>query len=317
MLDAVLAASAVTPSLLLLVYFQTRDLFPEPRRLIWLTFGWGILTVIPVICVGFPLMSVVHQIDSPVGQALAHAFGVAAIPEELCKFLVLYFFCFRQHAFDEPMDGVVYGVTTSLGFATLENILYVVGGGFPVALSRALTALPCHALLGVVMGYYVGQIHSHPSNARAYKIKALAWPILMHGLYDFPLLLARITHQNTGEVKGAALSLLSLIPLVLGALFIAAVLILRRLGRAQEKLHPEISPPTFLGELPTLLGAILASASGALILGLLVAIYKSLGEQPAIDSESARFWMANGIAACVVGPLGGWIFWRSIRRTNQ
>jgi RsiW-degrading membrane proteinase PrsW (M82 family) len=59
------------------------------------------------------------------------------------------------------MDGVVYGAVASLGFATLENILYVTPNGFAVAAARAFTAVPGHALLGVIMGYYVGRAKFH------------------------------------------------------------------------------------------------------------------------------------------------------------
>lgn len=69
-------------------------------------------------------------------------------PRGAVQFAVLYFYCRRLNDFDEPLDGIVYGVTASLGFATLENILYVVDGGFEVALVRAFTqcrAMPCSA----------------------------------------------------------------------------------------------------------------------------------------------------------------------------
>ena len=82
---------------------------------------------------------------------------VAAIPEEFVKLAILVGYNMRHHAFDEPMDGIVYGVVASLGFATLENMLFVFEGGISVAVSRAFTAVPLHAFVGAIMGYYVGR----------------------------------------------------------------------------------------------------------------------------------------------------------------
>src|SRR4029450_10832400 len=59
--------------------------------------------------------------------------------------------------FDEPLDGVVYGVAVALGFATLENFLFVARLGLGVAWMRALFAVPAHALFGATMGYYAGR----------------------------------------------------------------------------------------------------------------------------------------------------------------
>ena len=59
--------------------------------------------------------------------------------------------------FDEPLDGVVYGVAVALGFATLENLLFVARLGLGVAWMRALFAVPAHALFGATMGYYAGR----------------------------------------------------------------------------------------------------------------------------------------------------------------
>jgi len=85
------------------------------------------------------------------------------------------------------MDGVVYGATASLGFATLENILYVSGGGWSVAIGRAFSAVPAHACLGAILGYYVGQARFHPERRTSAWLGLLAATIL-HGCYNFPLL---------------------------------------------------------------------------------------------------------------------------------
>ena len=76
---------------------------------------------------------------------------VTAVPEEFFKFWVLYYFCLKLRGFDEPMDGIVYATTISLGFSALENISYSTGI-IGIGLLRALTAVPGHADWGGIMG---------------------------------------------------------------------------------------------------------------------------------------------------------------------
>jgi uncharacterized membrane protein required for colicin V production len=181
--------AAVLPSLLLIWYFYSRDVFPEPRGLLLKTFGLGCLTVLPVLLVGLPVYFLVVMplaAVSPAAGAVAAAVLTAAIPEEFFKFLVVVRYCSRQPEFDEPMDGVVYGAVASLGFATLENVLYVSGGGLETALARSLTAVPCHAFLGAIMGYYVGQARFHPERRGSLLATGLGLPMLLHALYDAP-----------------------------------------------------------------------------------------------------------------------------------
>jgi RsiW-degrading membrane proteinase PrsW (M82 family) len=181
------ALLAILPALLLLHYFYKRDVHPEPRGVLFKTFLLGILAVIPVMVVALPAMWLAPVGWHPVLLGLYMAFVCAAIPEEYFKFLVVTRYSARHPAFDEPMDGVVYGATASLGFATAENILYVLQGGWTLAIARGLTAVPCHACLGAILGYFVGQARFRPHSGIA------AWhgylvAVLLHGLYDFPLL---------------------------------------------------------------------------------------------------------------------------------
>lgn len=192
-----LQISAVTPSFLLIWYFKSRDVYPEPLSVIWGTFCWGIAAVIPVVGIGLFIQELLVglRLSSPFMDSFGKAFFVAALTEETFKFLVLYLYCARKKEFDEPMDGIVYGVSASLGFATLENILYVSDGGFSTALLRALTAVPGHAMLGAIMGYYFGQAFFNPAMRKKFMFRALAVPILLHGLYDFPLMVMESVNQ--------------------------------------------------------------------------------------------------------------------------
>ncbi len=184
---------AVVPSALILRYFIRRDEFPEPRRAIAITFAWGVASIVPAVLLAFGLLVAVDaavgdEVTDPWLRGAGIAFFGAAIPEELFKFAVLYFYCRRLNDFDEPMDGIVYGVTASLGFATLENILYVADGGVAVAIVRAFTAVPGHALLGVIMGFYFGLAHFEPRRRGLLLVAAYVSPVIFHGLYNTVLL---------------------------------------------------------------------------------------------------------------------------------
>lgn len=236
----VAAIGAILPSLLLLRYFYKRDLNPEPRGVLAKTFVFGVLIVVPVLIVALPLMALWPASKSPVLYAIFAAFVCAAIPEEFFKFLVVTRYSARNPAFDEPMDGVVYGVTASLGFATLENILYVADGGWPIALSRAFSAVPMHAFLGAILGYYVGQaklVEQSGVSAR----RGLWIAVLLHGLYDFGLLtVSQMAKQGTFDVNeppveqiGLALGMLLIALVVLIVAGVWAWRIVRKLRRDQ------------------------------------------------------------------------------------
>jgi RsiW-degrading membrane proteinase PrsW (M82 family) len=205
------------PTLLLLRYFYARDLNPEPRRVLLVTFVLGALVAIPVALLETAVWRAVEEyFEAAWSLGLSVAFLVAAFPEEYFKFLVLYFYCAKHEEFEEPMDGMVYGAVVSLGFATFENILFVLHGGLTVALGRALTAVPAHAFWGALMGYYLGMARFRPRAAPSLYVKALAVPILLHGLYDFPLLTLRYLAADVEE-PSTSLVVYSLVGFVLAA----------------------------------------------------------------------------------------------------
>ena len=115
-----------------------------------------------------------------------------ALVEELSKWLVIMIFVWRNHNFDFRYDGIVYAVSASLGFAALENVLYISQFGMSIALGRAIFAIPGHTTFGVFMGFYMSRaktafLDGNTRGLRRYKILALVIPMLIHGLYDFLL----------------------------------------------------------------------------------------------------------------------------------
>ena len=116
------------------------------------------------------------------------AFLAAGLTEEGMKFLAFLLFFWKSSHFNERFDGIVYAVYISLGFAGIENILYVFSGGYSVGIVRALTAVPAHALFGVVMGYYFGLAKFNAKYRGIYLALAFFLPFVFHGLYDFLLM---------------------------------------------------------------------------------------------------------------------------------
>lgn len=91
----------------------------------------------------------------------------------------------RKKEFNEPFDGIIYSTFVSLGFATLENVVYVMQSGFSTGIARMFTAVPAHYAFGVIMGYYVGKAKFDEKNRASYLLRGLLYAVLLHGLYDF------------------------------------------------------------------------------------------------------------------------------------
>ena len=169
------------PPILIVFYFVKSDKFPEPTKIIISTFLLGIVATIPA-----PYL---NEFADTFFQTDAMRLGAAGFIEEPLKFLVLYFYILKNSAFDEPMDGIVYGVTASLGFATYENVLYVIQAeqlfetsSLSLAITRAFSAIPMHAVTGMIMGIYFGL---HCFSKKNYLIHCLSIPILIHASYNF------------------------------------------------------------------------------------------------------------------------------------
>jgi RsiW-degrading membrane proteinase PrsW (M82 family) len=209
---------AVAPAILLVVYFYKKDKQkPEPKELVFKVFAIGVAAIIPAILIELLLMRIFGFTQgSPFLFAFLRAFVVAALTEELLKLLVVKFYCFKQEAFDEVMDGIVYTIVASLGFACLENVMYVMGRGVMVAVLRAFTAVPMHAFVSGIMGYYIGRARfaESPGQRNNLIFKGLAIAVLLHGLYDFFLFSAPAISETAGEVAAGAVVLSVLIILI-------------------------------------------------------------------------------------------------------
>lgn len=172
----------ILPSMVILGLLIGFDKFREPKGMILYTFFLGVLLCFPA---GILNSWLIWSKDNPDDLTF-----LAGLSEESLKFICLYFFVRDKIDFNEPMDAIVYGTLISLGFATYENLEYVFiyneeFSSFEVAIIRSLTAIPLHALCGIIMGYFFGLYVFR--GKKLLMIKSICLPIFFHGLYNFTL----------------------------------------------------------------------------------------------------------------------------------
>ena len=188
-----LVVIALLPAVLLTVFIYKKDrVESEPVRLIIKLLVLGAVSCVPAALLEGVISKMLASMNirSPYVSAFLEAFAVAALCEELMKLMFLRFTTWKNAAFDYQFDAIVYAVSVSLGFAALENVLYVLGNGFSTGILRAFTSVPGHAIFGVFMGYYYGyaklaEVRGQATLAREYTALSLLIPILLHGVYDF------------------------------------------------------------------------------------------------------------------------------------
>lgn len=184
MMWAIISAG-IAPGLALLSYFYLKDEYEtEPLSLVLRMFLYGTFLV-------FPLMFIQHvlKVEYMLPNAFVEAFLSTSLLEEFFKWFVFYYAIYDHREFNEPYDGIVYGVSVSLGFATLENILYLFANGVEFAVTRALLPVSSHALFGVIMGFYLGRAKfGLPKKEKNYIWLSFLLPFLFHGIYDYILL---------------------------------------------------------------------------------------------------------------------------------
>ena len=178
----------ILPSILIISYFVYSDKFKEPRGEIIKIFIYGILITIPAYFLNTYLNAFWYA-NFQVSQEIISSFLTAAPVEEGLKLSILYFYVYKMKDFNEPIDGIVYGVTVSLGFATLENIYYVYlladyfdTTSMALAIARSFSAVPAHAVFGVFMGYFFMKYSFIKKGDNL--LFAFLIPFVLHGCYN-------------------------------------------------------------------------------------------------------------------------------------
>ena len=191
---------AVAPVLVILIYIYLQDKYEkEPVGLLILNFILG--AIVSIIIVTIIYLFTGHFIPVTdkysIWQQFIQAFLVVGLSEEFSKYIIVKYFAQPRKAFNEQYDGIVYAVMVSMGFACTENVLYVLEGGYQIAVLRAFTAVPAHATFGILMGYYMGKAKFSKHRLRL-NITGLLLAVLFHGAYDFFLFINFIPGISIG-----------------------------------------------------------------------------------------------------------------------
>ena len=217
-----LVAAALLPSIVLCIYVYIKDRHEkEPVGLLLLLLLAGAVCCFPAALIEEMLLKItdlffgVHDAEKDTLEMARHVFyaynflkyfiGVALV-EEFFKWISMVAITKKNKNFNSFFDGIIYAVFVSLGFAALENVLYVINGGWYVALIRAVMSVPGHMFDAVIMGYYYSLWHIYDKAAKlenylesegkisrilpsfpskACKICSLLIPVAVHGFYDF------------------------------------------------------------------------------------------------------------------------------------
>src|SRR3989339_79224 len=191
----------ILPSLAWLSYYLRKDAHPEPKGMILKIFLWGALITVPVFFVQIGLSYLLGKINlSPLLNSLIYWFLVIAFSEEFFKFLVIKFRVINSPHLDEPLDIMLYMVIAALGFAALENILYLfapigemsfnqlIDRTLIISFIRFIGATFLHTLCSAVVGYSLAISFCQAKRKYAPIAIGLITATLLHGAYDFSIM---------------------------------------------------------------------------------------------------------------------------------
>lgn len=177
-------SAGVAPGIALLSYFYLKDQYgSEPVSVVLKTFLFGALMVFPIAFIQY-----IFKVEDIGQMGVINAFVLTGFLEEFFKWFILIYTVYQHVAFDEPYDGIVYGASVSLGFATAENLVFLLENGMEHALGRAILPVPSHALFGVIMGFYIGKGKFTTIGKQKWLALSLIFPFFLHGIYDYILL---------------------------------------------------------------------------------------------------------------------------------
>lgn len=201
----ILLILAILPTILLGWYICKNDKIEKESPGLLIALGLsGLGSVVLTLVLSFasyfisPIFSADTATLDPISLAIAVFIGIALI-EEFSKWIFVYIIAWKHREFNHVYDAIVYCVFVSLGFATLENILYVFSAtnfadSLSIALNRMIFSVPGHTFFGVMMGYYLGlakltSVHGIKDKSRTNLILSILVPTIAHGFFDYFLML--------------------------------------------------------------------------------------------------------------------------------
>jgi protease PrsW len=224
-------ALALFPGVVIIIFIYIVDKYEkEPLNLILVSIFLGIFSALFAWSIINKLTTFVVLDTESLQEQAIHAFVVVSLIEESCKFILIRTVLYTNKNFDEPFDGIVYAVILSMGFATLENLIYVINGGITTGIIRMFTAVPAHALFAIFMGFFLGKAKFLPQKELKYNVLALLIPVIFHGFYDYFLVIYFVPGIWVGAI----------ICLILGVLFSKEAIAIHQ-EASPFKLNPKVN----------------------------------------------------------------------------
>ncbi len=281
---------AVIPVIFIFYYVYKKDhKNPEPWKLLWVTFFFGALFLLPAAFLEVGLTEATGLSEKgQTASVFAYAVLIVGLVEELSKFLAIRIYVYRKVEFDELIDGLVYGAASGAGFAVVENIYYVLEYGFAVGVMRAFLAVPLHIFTGTLLGY--GLIQRRLSGSLRWLLILFPSSVLLHGLYDF--MLFTTDEQHLGNIGIAILSVIGLV--------VFARYLLKKHGT--EELAQNVKMPVFVKFLYRALG----------VLFILFGLFMLLGFFASTDSKDSAVFVASIVGVPLLS--GAFLFWKSLKK---
>ena len=209
------------PSLIWLSYYLKKDIHPEPKKLILKVFILGAIASIPAIIIELGAHFLLDNINFVAQfKLITYCFIVVAVTEETVKYLVVKFSIIKNPAFDEPIDGMIYMISSALGFAAIENILSLSPLVQPFLVEKTIVTITTrffgstflHTLTSGIVGYFLGTSFFRKKKTKYLVPLGFTIAIFLHGLYDYSII-----------VIPNRLKLISLITTLLGLFLIILI----------------------------------------------------------------------------------------------
>jgi protease PrsW len=229
-------ALAIAPGIAICLFIFYKDIYNrEPKLNLIVSFFLGCAAIFPAVLFE---QSFSYVSNGTVTGVALFSYAVVAFSEEFSKFLGFGLYAYNKKSFDEPLDGIVYCVMVGMGFATLENLMYVfkyaeIGQGLQVGIKRMFLSVPAHGTFAVLMGYFAGKAKFDTRNSFWLMLAGLLGAIFFHGTFDFFLFVNESTvwGRQTGEGLLAGGALIS---------FVIALLLSRKLIRQHRKISQQM-----------------------------------------------------------------------------
>jgi RsiW-degrading membrane proteinase PrsW (M82 family) len=193
---------AAAPVIATIIFIYIKDKYEkEPKILLFYSFLLGAVASILISSFLYVLYDLLlpHPNKLNVFHQFLKAFFMVGLIEEFSKYIVVRYYAQPKIAFNEPFDGIIYAVMVSMGFAFVENVMYVFKGGIEIAILRAVTAIPAHTVFAIIMGYFMGIAKFSKSRIK-WNLVGLCLAILFHGSYDFFLFINFIPGFSMGSL---------------------------------------------------------------------------------------------------------------------